>query len=92
MSSGGGGGSSTQTQKIDPWMKDQIQKNMGRVDAIAADGYQPYACSFILMGSADDTIIKNIFPRCLPKARDGHHVSWQPNLGYALWDPDSPAT
>lgn len=40
MSSGGGGGSSTQTQKLDPWLKDKIQGSLDKIEGL--EGYSPY--------------------------------------------------
>ena len=42
-SSGGGGGSTTQTQKIDPWLKGQIQGNLNTIQGL--DAYQAYPSS-----------------------------------------------
>lgn len=44
MSSGGGGGSSNTTtrQEIDPWMKQQLQQNLGHIDHLIGQGFNPY--------------------------------------------------
>lgn len=39
---GGGGGNTTTRQEIDPWMKNQLQRNLGHIDHLIAQGFHPY--------------------------------------------------
>ncbi len=47
-SGGGGGGSSTQTQKLDPWLKDRISENLENVRGL--DPIQPIPASDAIAG------------------------------------------
>ncbi len=49
MSTGGsGGGSSTQTQKLDPWLKQQIGQNLSTIQGL--EGYQAYPTEQAIAG------------------------------------------